>query len=260
LQSEQFPASLDDLPVSERLPVGWNNDQQTYILRYVQPSSKRTILLKLVRSDADLLVNALLRPEERVAACTLTTTDFVSDGHSSFDTLFANAGAESRLLVELRREVFDKLFNESSGSSSNPSRSNPNRQPNNERHTAPPLRRDPPSANPLMEPYPMPMNRPFPELGGADLDPLGRGFGGGMLMDPRQFEQMRVPRPGYGPMYPRFDPSSGLDHSLPPGAVPPGARFDYIGPPRSRRPPTNFGPRAPHPDLERPPDYDDMFM
>ncbi|KAF0307785.1 Proteasome inhibitor PI31 subunit [Amphibalanus amphitrite] len=80
-------------------------------------------------------------------------------------------------------------------------------------------------------------------VGGADLDPLGRGLGGGMLMDPR--------RPPVT--------------NLPPG-VPPGARFDPFGPPGlgpgpGGRPRPRH-PGEPDPDHLRMPgsDYDNMFM
>lgn len=230
------------------------------MLRYVQASTKKTLVLKIIRSDNDLLVNALLCPQERVAACTLNTNEYISNRFNSFATLFASQTAQSCLLAELNKELVTKLLTESNSTGNNNDRPTHDRNPN--RNDSPPHRHDPPTAHPRLDPYPMPLNRPVPELGGADLDPLGRGLGGGMLMDPRQFEQIRVPRPGlnpFGPTFPRFDPSSGLDRNLPPGAVPPGARFDYIGPPRHRRPPNSFGPGS-HPDLERPSDYDDMFM
>uniref|UniRef100_A0A2K6FNI9 Proteasome inhibitor PI31 subunit n=1 Tax=Propithecus coquereli TaxID=379532 RepID=A0A2K6FNI9_PROCO len=56
-------------------------------------------------------------------------------------------------------------------------------------------------------------------VGGEDLDPFGCRRGG-MIVDPL--------RSGF----PRaiIDPSSGLPNRLPPGAVPPGARFDPFGP------------------------------
>ncbi|PNI62298.1 PSMF1 isoform 9, partial [Pan troglodytes] len=56
-------------------------------------------------------------------------------------------------------------------------------------------------------------------VGGEDLDPFGHRRGG-MIVDPL--------RSGF----PRalIDPSSGLPNRLPPGAVPPGARFDPFGP------------------------------
>ncbi|XP_026547774.1 proteasome inhibitor PI31 subunit, partial [Notechis scutatus] len=70
-----------------------------------------------------------------------------------------------------------------------------------------------------------------------------RGRGGGMIFDPL--------RSGF--RNPVLDPSSGLPSRLPPGSIPPGARFDPFGPPGARRP-------GPNPDHLRPPDYDDMFM
>ncbi|KAA8593599.1 hypothetical protein FQN60_009715 [Etheostoma spectabile] len=67
--------------------------------------------------------------------------------------------------------------------------------------------------------------------------------GGGMIVDPLR---SGYPRSG-------LDPSSGIPDILPPGAVPPGARFDPFGPPGRRRP-------GPDPDHMPPPGYDDMFM
>uniref|UniRef100_K7GE40 Proteasome inhibitor subunit 1 n=1 Tax=Pelodiscus sinensis TaxID=13735 RepID=K7GE40_PELSI len=52
--------------------------------------------------------------------------------------------------------------------------------------------------------------------------PLGRGRRGGMISDPLRSGFRRPP----------FNPSSGLPSRLPPGAVPPGARFDPFGPGR----------------------------
>lgn len=88
----------------------------------------------------------------------------------------------------------------------------------------------------------------FPQIGGSDLDPLGRGVGGGMIFDP-------------------FRPPGGRPSFNPHPGVPPGARFDPYGPPgvgpglgRPNRPkqPPPFG--APNPDHLPPPGYDDMFM
>ncbi|XP_067324365.1 proteasome inhibitor PI31 subunit isoform X2 [Anolis sagrei] len=79
-------------------------------------------------------------------------------------------------------------------------------------------------------------------VGGEDLDPFG-GRSGGMIFDPL--------RSGY--RNPGIDPSSGLPTRLPPGSVPPGARFDPFGPPGANR-------SGPNPDHLPPPNYDDMFM
>ncbi|EMP33267.1 Proteasome inhibitor PI31 subunit [Chelonia mydas] len=70
---------------------------------------------------------------------------------------------------------------------------------------------------------PPPPPKPDPRdpfaVGGDDLDPFG-GRRGGMIADPLRSGFRR----------PLIDPSSGLPNRLPPGAVPPGARFDPFGP------------------------------
>ena len=84
----------------------------------------------------------------------------------------------------------------------------------------------------------------LPSVGGRDLDPLGRREGG-MIMDPRDLRNVHAPDAS--------SPSSGPN--LPPGSLPPGARFDPFAPP----PPGSF-PRpghtpgsGPNPDHFRPP-------
>ncbi|XP_063104649.1 proteasome inhibitor PI31 subunit isoform X2 [Cavia porcellus] len=92
--------------------------------------------------------------------------------------------------------------------------------------------RQPPWSDPL---------GPF-AVGGEDLDPFGFRRGG-MIVDPL--------RSGF----PRalIDPSSGLPNRLPPGAVPPGARFDPFGP-------IGTSPSGPNPDHLPPPGFDDMYL
>nr|VZI26840.1 unnamed protein product [Spirometra erinaceieuropaei] len=122
-----------------------------------------------------------------------------------------------------------------------------------------PLRNDRP-----VEPFgygqrnvPIPTVPAFPEYGRSDLDPFG-GLGtgsdlrpggvGGMLLDPNRN------MPGM-PLH-RF-----VDPQLPPGSVPPGARFDPIGPPMvPGRGPPRGGRFAPDPDHAMPPGFEDMYM
>nr|XP_036860533.1 proteasome inhibitor PI31 subunit isoform X1 [Manis javanica] len=78
--------------------------------------------------------------------------------------------------------------------------------------------------------------------GGEDLDPFGYRRGG-MIVDPLRSGFPRA----------HIDPSSGLPNRLPPGAVPPGARFDPFGP-------TGTSPPGPNPDHLPPPGYDDMYL
>ncbi|VDM05858.1 unnamed protein product, partial [Schistocephalus solidus] len=122
-----------------------------------------------------------------------------------------------------------------------------------------PLRNDRP-----VEPFgygqrnvPVPTGPAFPEYGRSDLDPFG-GMGtgsdlrpggmGGMLLDPNRN------MPGM-PLH-RF-----VDPQLPLGSVPPGARFDPIGPPMvPGRGLPRGGRFAPDPDHAMPPGFEDMYM
>ncbi|CDS41967.1 proteasome inhibitor [Echinococcus multilocularis] len=97
--------------------------------------------------------------------------------------------------------------------------------------------------------------------GRSDLDPLGvddwtqrLGGTGGMVIDPTQ--ALRQPRNPFG--LPRPDGFGGIG-----GMVPPGSRFDPIGPPMI--PPRSIGPRGsrfnnPDPDSALPPGWEDMYM
>ncbi|KDN37316.1 hypothetical protein K437DRAFT_259824 [Tilletiaria anomala UBC 951] len=126
-------------------------------------------------------------------------------------------------------------------------------------------------------------------IGDRDLDPLGGApfagphpFGGGSFGPPPLFPGQPPDHGGgmiVGPDHPmfrdRFQPGGfggGGMAGLPPGAVPPGARFDPIGPfgqgPCAPQPGAGRGRRGPatgEPDFDdfRPPrssDYDNMFM
>ncbi|KAL5971914.1 Proteasome inhibitor PI31 subunit [Taenia solium] len=99
------------------------------------------------------------------------------------------------------------------------------------------------------------------DYGRNDLDPLGGddwtrrlGGAGGMVIDPTQ--ALRQPRNSFGLPHPGGLGGAG-------GIVPPGARFDPIGPPIM--PPRGIGPRGsrfnnPDPDSALPPGWEDMYM
>ncbi|KAJ1898241.1 hypothetical protein LPJ66_002877 [Kickxella alabastrina] len=108
-------------------------------------------------------------------------------------------------------------------------------------------------------------NRPRVNVGGDDLNPLGPVFGGPMGIDGGNRGGGMVVGPdhpmfrqggGRGPILP------GSPETLPPGAVPPGARFDPIGPFGRMQGPgrgpgsggNNFFSGEPNPDVGRPPD------
>ena len=226
----------------------------------MEPTKKHLLLVKIIPSDSILLINVLLKNSDRILACTLSPPNLVTDDYQQFDRLFANDDSLNSLVKEIRKEILDKIDEQ-------PKSTPANEQQQPQRRDNPLLINEPtmPQVYPAVPTY-RPVPVPFPQVGGADLDPLGRGIGGGMLMDPRSLEEnfvnpLRVGQPR-DPRGLRFDPSSGLDRPLPPGAVPPGARFEYFGPPQ-RAPNAPRQPRRPqnHPDLEHfNSDYDNMFM
>jgi len=240
---------------SEFLPEGWSSDAPIYTLRYVDPTSNRTFLLKALSMNGQLNVNFVRCFDEKAASIVLRPRDFVNDNMATVASAYSN-------FREFNQKVTEDLVNrvvgvvgvgtETSGRNQR-SASAPIAQ-GTQGPGPSPLMVDPPRGQGPMGPgFVPPPRHPFGgsliepfSVGRADLDPLARG-GGGMIMDPRGFPS--PPRPGMPGA-----PSPGMPGGLPLGAVPPGARFDPIGP--------HMGGRVgPDPDHERPPDgFDDMFM
>lgn len=136
--------------------------------------------------------------------------DFVTDSCNQSVKKTFTTGSVDTISDKFRRELFVKLKPEK-------------RDPSPERSarvsvlqedpTQPQASRGVARPDPHLGPNPF----VYPRIGGADLDPFSRGQGGGMLFDPfRDPLGHRGPRPS--PFLPR-------------GSVPPGARFDPIGPP-----------------------------
>ncbi|TNN19664.1 Proteasome inhibitor PI31 subunit [Schistosoma japonicum] len=97
----------------------------------------------------------------------------------------------------------------------------------------------------------------LPGYGRSDLDPLasirGPSVSGGMILDPRHI----IPDSGSG-----SGSFIGGPDVLPPGAVPPGARFDPFGPGMGPLRPHPSGGRRhiPDPDHAMPPGFDNFYM
>ncbi|XP_061486864.1 proteasome inhibitor PI31 subunit [Rhineura floridana] len=224
---------------SEMLPAGWNTDKDLYTLRYRLKDDSHDLLLKGIMMDGSIIVNVMDPKSQKVADLTLKVTDFVNPEHlADFDKAYHNT-------EELQTQVVHHII---SPFEATKERGSAKEEPRRERNPSPP---NPPDHDPLWIPprhphgsrqpnWPDPMG-PF-AVGGEDLDPFG-GRRGGMILDP-----LRSGFPN-----PVINPSSGLPNQLPPGSVPPGARFDPFGPPGANR-------SGPNPDHLPPPNYDDMFM
>lgn len=223
---------------SELLPGDWSSNKELYSLRYMDNSGDKQLLLKAISVDSTLIFNLMNSSTQQVTDLTVDISHHVSADHlHTFDSAFKDADSFSE-------KVKTQLLPAPDRPTGNRSERKSRREEEERRRSRSPEDNDPlriPNRHPRHPHWSDPMVPPF-AAGGADLDPFGSGVGG-MIVDPLR---SGYPRSG-------FDPSSGIPDILPPGAVPPGARFDPIGPIGRRRP-------GPDPDHMPPPGFDDMFM
>lgn len=221
---------------TELLPEGWNAGEAVYTMRYVSTVGNERYLLKVVKADGFLLVNVLNIRKERTASTNFSVDRHVTEEFRDVFKAFKELDTVVNKVTEDVISVMDSIDSTTEASTS----SRPSRNVSQE-------------SNPLHIPSRQPgiewsSHQDVMRVGQRDLNPfLPPGVGGGMFMDPRQ-----MPRPHHS------DPGVGFP-GLPRGAVPPGARFDPIGPPNPINPgvPRGVGPNPDH--LPPPPDYDDMF-
>jgi len=215
---------------SELLPDKWSASSDLYQLKYLKDGNN--YILKCIIVEKQLLVSLVRVKDGEVSSLTLDEDIQIHDSFTNFKETFCNRTNLEKLV---EKDLIEPLVEKKK------SRLVREQRPSEVSHE-----------NPLVVPRFLPerSNQFFPDIGSGDLDPFGRG--GGMLMDPRQMR------------HPPVNPSN-----LPPGAVPPGARFDPFGPePPQQFPPGRFGtprPRGgfgdPDPDHLPPPGLDDdMFM
>ncbi|XP_068768114.1 proteasome inhibitor PI31 subunit [Struthio camelus] len=221
---------------SELLPTGWQANKELYTLRYKSTDDSRELLLKAIMVEDSMILNVMDRSSQKVADVTLTVADYINPEHlDDFHKVYKNT-------EELKTRIVSGII-APFGAPTEKAKKEPEAEKKDPAFPRDydPLRVPPRQPAGAREPsWPSPMG-PF-AVGGEDLDPFG-GRSGGMVADPLR---SGFPRPG-------IDPSSGLPSRLPPGAVPPGARFDPFGPLGANTP-------GPNPDHLPPPGYEDMFM
>nr|CDS33359.1 proteasome inhibitor [Hymenolepis microstoma] len=210
-------------------------------------SDKDIVQLAISQTDNDIFLNATNLTTDKLGHLELIGPAHVrldvvkTDSLNKPTDVFLQLESTLHELEEnLWKVVFPKL------SSFNPSSSQPlySRPPHDESR-----RHDTFPTDPNLRDY-----------GRSDLDPLAGndwtgslGGAGGMVIDPTQALRRR---PFVG--IPDHYPGGGQG-----GVVPPGARFDPIGPPIM--PPRSIGPRGsrfsnPDPDSAIPPGWEDMYM
>lgn len=222
-------------PRSEALPNGWNEVLQ---LRYVFEG--KLYLLLVTKMDDRVMMN-LVRPHDRTVGLIELKASFVKTRNGSLDEMIPN---NKQLIAYVVDQFIDKMKSSKSKDATSQTTSHQQRRI---------LLQHSDMNIPVGNPHPIPLRIDPVGVGRADLDPLA-GMGG-----PR-FGGLQFPPPvGGGGML--FQPPRRQDfdrHNLPPGAIPPGARFDPFRPPDADRP---FNPRR-YPDNDEmpPPGFDDMYM
>ncbi|KAI8979785.1 PI31 proteasome regulator N-terminal-domain-containing protein [Mycotypha africana] len=257
-----------------KLPEGWNsNGPHSYNFRYSHPQSSLTFIIKVVRLGDKCVILGLGIGDNKTAILDVLTEDYTSESFYPYDST-KNEPLVHGFISSSRFEDFIKSYKLNILQRLIPGLNKPGYEDTSSREETR-QRHFPPPSNIPSQPsgdHPTPM---FPDVGSSDLNPLGNdGIGGGVSM-PGRGSGMYV-----GPDHPIFGSRSGDDledptgiyggpQPLPRGAVPPGARFDPIGPfgrppvrppsGRGRSGPRRLFPGEPNNDELPPPGFGDMF-
>ncbi|KAH8554675.1 PI31 proteasome regulator N-terminal-domain-containing protein [Umbelopsis sp. PMI_123] len=283
-----------------KLPSDWNkHGPHSYTFQYTHPQSSLHFTMKGITLANKFIIHGVAIEDKKTATFEVHSEDYTSPSFYPYTTStqeplvngFISSSRLNDFISLFKINILQRLipglnkpgYEESQSSTSVPTSRPEQSQPRNpledpryerdrqrERIPRPPFFGDPLAGD---EPY-GPYGNPF-SVGGDDLNPLGnlnrpfgRNPGGGMLVGPDH--------PMFRPGQSRQDPSSGIfggPQPLPRGSVPPGARFDPIGPfgnNPNAGPQGSFGPGGSGPgrnfrgepdnDELPPPGYDDMFL
>jgi hypothetical protein len=275
------------------LPDDWNTRGHVdFTFRYRHDQSSLEFLVKTIKLGQRTLINAIALESDKSASLDVSTNDFTSPSFYPHDLSkpdaqplvhgFISSTRIADFVSQFKLKIVQKLIpglrkegyvEEAEDTSTNAGPANPpqamNPPPARPRPITPPFPDDFPYRLP---PYGAPRN-PL-EIGRSDLEP----FGGNPFTPPPLFgpggDGMYV-----GPNHPIFGARGrrpddirgpwGGDGYLPPMGVPPGARFDPVGPnPNNPLRPTFGGrprgggnnTRDPDNDEFMPPGASDMFM
>ena len=235
-------AFVGDDALSELLPKDWNaeaRDSKIYGVRYrVDGEREKKFLLKVIVDGDNAILNLVRVADEKTSTSTLAISDAVEESVVGGDKKEWKVKRQKETAGKIDKELLEPLLKEEEKAK----KESPHLDPGD------PLRVGPPRQPGQFPHHPDPFdNDPF-GYGGSDLDPFGRGGGGGMIFDPPGLRGGRgggggFPGPRFDPVYPHMS-NPGLGGM--PGRGRGGPRF-----PGGNR---NFGDDMPPPGFN-----DDMF-
>nr|XP_033321463.1 proteasome inhibitor PI31 subunit-like [Megalopta genalis] len=186
-----------------------------YALRYVK--DKKLYILHGIKSDEDLLLNLLRTGDQRVSNIQFEINQTVTDLRGPLESLIPSY---QTVIQVIQTDLLNPIMSDNAANTT----ANTSTQTSTES-------RDSNIVIPLRQGLPIRARPGAPHagnIGERDLNPLARE-GGGMIFDPFPLRDGLAGRPGLG-----------VPGRLPPGAVPPYARFDPFGPPRFRDPDAEY--------------------
>lgn len=242
---DDFAFGGDDA-LSELLPKDWNaeaRESKIYGVRYrVDGEREKKFLLKVIVDGDNAILNLVRVADEKTSTSTLAISDAVEESVvGGGDKKEWKVKRQKETAAKIDKELLEPLLKEEEKGKKesppvdpgDPLRVGPSRQPGSGQFPQHP------------DPF---ANDPF-GYGSPDLDPFGRGGGGGMIFDPPGLRGGRgggggFPGPRFDPVHPHM-PNPGLGPM--PGRGRGGPRF-----PGGNR---NFGDAMPPPGFN----HDDMF-
>ncbi|EEB20451.1 proteasome inhibitor, putative [Pediculus humanus corporis] len=241
---------------TESLSSGWNQNED-YNIRYLY--GEKLYLLRAYVTGGDIILNFLRADDLCISSCVFKVEDTVKQIKGNIQISMPDY---KNVISILRKDLIEPVFIKTTHSAVETQTTEKIILPTAGR----PDPFSPDGSDTSTDPLTVPLRRPIPmsgldplwtdplrdpnTVGRNDLDPFSPGIGGGMIFDPLNPRNDRSLDP--------IIPGPSVPRGLPRGAVPPGARFDPLGPPNFGR---NGGRRIdPDPDHLPPPGYDDMFI
>ncbi|KAI9265274.1 PI31 proteasome regulator N-terminal-domain-containing protein [Phascolomyces articulosus] len=220
------------------LPESWNaQGPSCYAFRYSHPQSSMTFVIKSIKLGHRFIMNGIAIEDNKTTTLDIDTSHFTSNGffpynpRESKDPLvhgFISTSQFQELVNLFKINILQRIIpglqkpGYDDSASSVTTSSTATQPPSSTQSPSSSSSRPPPNVRPPIFDDPLSADDTYLDrfnVGRSDLEPMGGGLrmpgsGGGMFVGPNH------------PMFGHPNP----DSNLPPGAVPPGARFDPIGP------------------------------